>query len=168
MSRVPYRDKVWGWRLIIHLNVSYIIIIIRIHARYQHKHRTTQRNAPLFSGMISTLAISTGHRQWRRRRRRQRRVSIIHSADNQKSWKHTFMRRVSSQRNSGKRDERETERPGGFVGCTSAGRKGRAGRARQAEMPRGWGERWRIPEIRMTSVELAPWCTTRRYALSYQ
>lgn len=114
MSQVLYRDKVWGWRLIIHLNISSIIIIIRIRARYQHKHRTTQRNAPLFSSgwfSPSQLAISTGHRQWQRRRR-QRRVSIIHSADNQKSWKHTFMRRVSSQRNGGKRDKRETERPG--------------------------------------------------------
>jgi len=35
-----------------------------------------------------------------------RRASIIHSADNQKSWKHTFMRRVVPE---------EQQRPGGGV-----------------------------------------------------
>lgn len=156
MSQVPYRDKVWGWRLIIHLNVSSIIIIIRIRARYQHKHRTTQRNAPLFSSewfSPSQLAISTGHRQWRRRRRqRQRRVSIIHSADNQKSWKHTFMRRslVPEERRAAGQ-----EGDGATGGCTSARREGggtrrgeraeydrrrcRGDEAREGEFPKsGW------------------------------
>lgn len=35
-----------------------------------------------------------------------RRASIIHSADNQKSWKHTFMRRIVPE---------EQQRPGGGV-----------------------------------------------------
>jgi len=91
-----------------------------------------------------------------------RRASIIHSADNQKSWKHTFMRRVvpEEQREKETDGERERSRRGWE-------REGdRTARGLQVVQVRDTasgtaagnaeGEREGEPEIRMTTVELAP------------
>jgi len=67
--------------------------------------RYDERIASFFSRLISTLAISTGATPMAAAAAAAaaasasaagvgRRASIIHSAGNQKSWKHTFMRRV--------------------------------------------------------------------------
>lgn len=168
MSQDPHRDKVQGWRLIIHLNTSSIIIIIRIYA-LSSVNIIRRNETRLFSpGWFppSQFAISTGHRQWQRRRRQRRSSSLHNSFGRQPEILETYIYAASlvpEERRGAGGQEGDRAEPGvrRLYECAVRERDDR-------RRCRGDWARGRIPEIRMTSVELAPWCTTRRYALSYQ